>query len=99
MSRITSISRSAVRLNTDNTKPRSKEQASGKALVLVKSPSRRAKHARQAPQLAAFSAHVMAGKPRRGLKGDRGEQARVLITYKRLQNGVDRTGARLKLLA
>jgi len=49
--------------------------------------------------MAAYSAQVLAGTPRRGLKGDPAEQARIFAMYARVQHGVPSLGRRLKTVA
>jgi len=98
MSRISSIS-TATRPKDQAANARPVPRAQSTVLVPLPRLKRRASHQVQAPQVAAYRAQVMAGTPRRGLKGDPAEQKRVFTTYARMQNGVVPMGSRLKIVA
>ncbi|MDQ7018454.1 MAG: hypothetical protein Q9M33_04735 [Robiginitomaculum sp.] len=98
MSRISSIS-TASRPKDRTTPVRPAPRAESTVLVPLPRPKRRAAHRVQTAQSAAYSAHVLAGMPRRGLKGDPAEQKRVFATYARVQHGVSPLGRRLKIVA
>ena len=100
MSRITSIS-TAIRAKDNERFARPSRRARNTALVTVPQGRSRGRsaHPAQPPQLAAFSAHVLAGQPRRGLKGDPAEQARIFKAYARMQNRLAPLGGLLKIEA
>ncbi|PHS27889.1 MAG: hypothetical protein COA85_04400 [Robiginitomaculum sp.] len=98
MSRISSIS-TAARPKDQSAFVRPVPKVPSSALALVPRESRRAAHRVQIPQSAAYRAQVLAGTPRRGLKGDPVEQARVFATYARVQNGMAPMGSHLKIVA
>lgn len=84
MSRITSISRTS---RAFDERPAVNQAHGVTDIVVLPTPEhkRRATHRAKVPQMAAFSAHILAGTPRRGLKADPAEQARIFSTYARLQ--------------
>ncbi|PHS27049.1 MAG: hypothetical protein COA84_05200 [Robiginitomaculum sp.] len=98
MSRISSIS-TAIRAKDNERFTRPSRRAQNTALVAVPRSRGRSAHPPRPPQLAAFSAHVLAGQPRRGLKGDPAEQARIFKTYARMQNRQAPLGGLLKIEA
>jgi len=97
MSRISSIS-TAARPKDRTTPARPAPRAESTVLVPLPRPKRRASHRVQATQSAAYSAQVLAGTPRRGLKGDPAEQARIFAIYARVQNGAIPMGRHLKIV-
>jgi len=98
MSRISSIS-TASRPKDRTTPARPAPPAESTVLVPLPRSKRRAVHRVQTTQMAAYSAQVLAGTPRRGLKGDPAEQARIFAMYARVQHGVPSLGRRLKTVA
>jgi hypothetical protein len=86
MTSIASIARTTQN-RSPSAKARSAKPETALAIVPTSKPQQTARHALMPSHNAAFIAHTLAGTPRRGLKAEPAQQARIHTTYARLQSG------------
>jgi hypothetical protein len=97
MTSIASIARTTQN-RSPSAKARSAKPQTALAIVPTSKPQQTARHGIIPTQNAGFIAHTLAGTPRRGLKAEPAQQARIHKTYARVQSGYFPPGSLLNRL-